>query len=171
MEIFLIQTDVINKIPDDILYKFKHKKITVEQKLKIHCLAYLMTDKILDAVYNITNRNLVFAGEKPCLKTGEKYFSLSHSGNYIAICFSDSNCGIDIEKTKPRNYQTISDRMGFNSNTLDEFYMNWTKFEAEYKLGKSATAQMYYTFRFEEYMLTAVSENEKEKIQLYFQVA
>lgn len=169
MEIFLIKTDSINKIPDDILYKFKHKKITVEKKLKIHCLAYLMTDKILAEVYNITNRNLIFTRGKPCLKTGEKYFSLSHSGNYIAICFSDYNCGIDIEKIKPRNYQTISNRMGFKSNTLDEFYENWTSFEAEYKLGKSITAKTYYPLQFEDYMLTAVSENKKEKFQLYFQ--
>ena len=64
------------------------------------------------------------------------FFQISHSEDLIALAFSDTDCGVDIEKIKPRDYKKVSSRMKFECETLEDFYFEWTKFEAKYKLGK-----------------------------------
>ena len=57
--------------------------------------------------------------------------------------------------------------MGFKCNTLEEFYNEWTRFEAEYKLGKPA--QKFKKFHFDEYIITAASVNIQEEFEIYIQ--
>ena len=126
-----------------------------------------MVDRILRDFYQIENREIVFNGKKPFLKTREKFFSISHSNDYIALAFSDYDCGIDIEKIKLREFEEISKRMGFKCATLEDFYNEWTKYEAEYKLGKPA--QKFKKVHIEDYILTAASVNVQEEFEIYIQ--
>ena len=169
MDIFIIDIANAEKVSTETLKKYQKKEISDENYWKRHCLAYLMTEKILKEVYNIKNIEIVFDNKKPMLLDGGKYFSISHSENLIAIAFSDSNCGVDIEKIKLREFTSISERMGFEANTLGEFYEEWTRYEAMYKLGTETEYGSVATYDLDEYALTAVSEDPCEEFELFYQ--
>ena len=166
MDIFIIDVKKADYIESEILKNFCHKSFTNNDKKKIHCFSYLMLDKILKEVYQIDSCKILFDDKKPKLKDGEKYFSISHSNEYIAIAVSDFDCGIDIEEIKNRDYKKISKRMKFNSDSLESFYMNWTKYEAEYKLGIKSNA--IYSFQIPRYTITAASVNRNERFDVFF---
>ncbi len=167
MEIFVINSSDSKNISHDLLEKYKYKEFSNNTKLNEHCLSYLMLDRILKEVYHIENREIEFVNSKPYLKTKETFFSISHSKDYVAIAFSDSECGIDIEKTVERDFKAISERMDFQSTTLEEFYQNWTKYEAEYKLG--IKGESIYQSNYDGYFITAVSSNSQETFELFIQ--
>lgn len=167
MDIFIINIKSAENVPYELLEQFKKKKITNKKTLIIHCLTYLMLDRILKEVYKIQNPEIIFNNKKPLLKSQQKFFSISHSEEYITIAFSDYNCGIDIEKIKQRNLEKIAKRMSFHSSNLKEFYLEWTKYEALYKLGNIAHSVSH--FEFENYIITALSENPNEIFEIYFQ--
>ena len=169
MDIFIIKTEDAKKVDINLLKEFQKKEISVQSKLETHCFSYLMVDRILREVYKIKNREILFANGKPKLKNGEKHFSISHSGKYIAICFSNHNCGIDIEKVNnKRDWRAIAERMDFKSQSEEEFYKDWTKYEAEYKLGNKGI-NIYQT-KFDNCYISAVSENPEELFDLYLDI-
>ena len=162
MDIFIIETNA----EIDGFEKYQKKKFSDSNKLKQHCLAYYTADKILENVYKIKNRDIEYENNKPILKSKEKFFSISHSGKYTALIFSDSNCGIDIEEIKPRNFKEISERMSFkNCDTLENFYKAWTEYEAKYKLGKDYCTTV--SFKNDNYQICAACENFTEDYQIY----
>ena len=55
--------------------------------------------------------------------------------------------------------------MKFNSQSLKEFYKDWTNYEATYKLNSQPKATQ--SFQIEEYLISAVSENPKENFNLF----
>lgn len=169
MDIFIIEISNVEKVKSETLKQFQKKDISDEKKLKEHCLAYLLVDKFLDEVYNIKSREIIFEDGKPILIDGGKHFSISHSEDLIALAFSDSNCGVDIEKIKLREFKKIAERMKFEAETLGDFYQEWTKYEALYKLGKDVDCGSVANFELDDYALSAVSENPCEEFELYFQ--
>lgn len=169
MEIYIIETSNISKVQAETLDKYQKKEFSDENKRKIHCLSYLLVDKFLEEVYDIKSREIVFEEGKPILIDGGKHFSISHSEDFIAIAFSDSNCGVDIEKIKLREFKKIAERMKFEAETLGEFYEEWTKYEALYKLGKNIEYGSIANFDLDDYALTAVSEDPCEEYELYYQ--
>lgn len=166
MDIFIIDTKKADNIEPELLKKFCYKNFTQNEKEKIHCLAYLMLDRIFKTVYGIDSPSLIFENKKPKLKNQKKYFSISHSNEYIAITISDFECGVDIEETKNRDYKKISKRMNFKSDSLEDFYLNWTKYESEYKLGSESKST--YSFKIPKYIITAASTNKNESFDVFF---
>lgn len=166
MDIFVIDRNSAKNVSKELLLEFKKKEISNEKTLITHCFSYLMLDRILKENYGIKNREIVFENRKPFLKTKELYFSISHSGDYIAIAISKYNCGIDIEKNKKRDYKKIADYLKFEINSEEEFYIEWTKYEALYKLNNKEKSLK--TFQIKEYTLTAMSE-EKTIFNLFVQ--
>lgn len=68
----------------------------------------------------------------------EIYFSLSHSGDYVACIIADKSCGIDIERHSDRDYEKIARRICTDSElehvkTKEEFYQVWTLKESVMK--------------------------------------
>ena len=169
MDIFIIDIANVEKVSLETLEKYRKKDISDESKRKIHCLSYLLAEKFLQDYYGIESTEIVFEKGKPMLIDGGKHFSISHSGELIAIAFSDSNCGVDIEQVKLREFESISKRMGFEANTLGEFYEEWTRYEAMYKLGKETEYGSVATYDLDDYLLTAVSEDPCEEFELFYQ--
>ena len=169
MEIYIIEKKNLEKVKEETLLQYQKKEISDKEKLAIHCLSYLLVDKFLEEVYDIKSREIVFENGKPILIDGGKYFSISHSEDLIAIAFSNSNCGVDIEKIKLREFQKISKKMKFEVETLGEFYQEWTKYEALYKLGKDIEYGSVANFDLDDYALTAVSEDPCEEYELFYQ--
>lgn len=168
MDIFVIKVSDTDNVQIDLLKEFQKKEISNSKKWKTHCFSYLMVDRILKEVYKIEGREVIFDNNKPILKSVGKYFSVSHSGEYIALGFANNNCGIDIEVINDKkNWHAISERMKFSSKSVEEFYKDWTTYEANYKLGSKY--QSIYQTQLENYYLTAVSEFSDEKFELYFQ--
>ena len=165
MDIFVIKIKDADNVHMELLKEFQKKEITDTQKWNAHCFSYLMVDRVLREFYNIEDREVIFDGKKPILKNGAKHFSMSHSGNYTALAFSDYNCGIDIEKIKLREFDKISKRMNFDCKTLEDFYKAWTQYEANYKLSVPAQKNKYY--KIEDYALTVSSVNDKEEFNIY----
>ena len=56
--------------------------------------------------------------------------------------------------------------MNFQSKNLEEFYKDWTKYEALYKLGEY-TNYTYKTYKFDNYFLTCTVQNKDEQFELY----
>ncbi len=167
MDIFIIETKDSKNVDISLLKEFQKQDFKNEGKLLEHCFSYLMVDRILSNLYDISNREIEFFSGKPFLKTREKYFSISHSGEYITLAFSDYDCGIDIEKIKERDFSAISKRMGFKSDSKEDFYYEWTKYESEYKL--SISPKYTKQFRYEDYVISASTEYQQEKFELYIQ--
>ena len=167
MDIFVIETNNINYVDSSLLNEFKKKEIKIPQKQMVHSLSYLMLDRILREFYKVENRELIFKEKKPFLKNGKKFFSISHSEELIVLAFSDFNCGVDVEKVKERDFVSIAKRMDFSCDSLKEFYKEWTKFEAEYKLNSSIKSLK--SFDLGDYIITAVSENLQEEFEIYIQ--
>lgn len=167
MDIFVIEIIDADSVHQQLLLEFQKKEISDPKKLNEHCLSYLMVDRILREFYKIENREIIFDGKKPLLKSGAKHFSISHSGEFIALAFSDFACGIDIEGNTPRDYKKFAERMKFSCTTPDEFYQDWTFFEAKYKLGATPAASK--TYKLGNYTLTALSSNPLEHFELYIQ--
>lgn len=166
MDIFIINSEKSRDVSNDLLAQYTYKEFRNNNQKRLHQFSYLMLDRILKDFYKIENRSIVHVAGKPELISKEKYLSISHSGSFIALAFSDYNCGIDIEKITKRDYKKISERMGFVSKSLKDFYYNWTKYEAEYKL-KDETESIYQ-FEIPEYIITAVCKNANEKYEVYY---
>lgn len=165
MDIFVIRVKDADNVHMELLKEFQKKEISDFGKWNAHCFSYLMVDRILREVYNIEDREIIFDGKKPVLKSGIKHFSISHSGEYTALAFSDYNCGIDIEEIKLREFEKISKRMGFKCDTLEDFYKSWTKYEADYKLSVPAQKNKYC--KISGYALTASSVNLSEEFEVW----
>ena len=170
MDIYIIEISNAEKIKNETLKMFQKKDFSDENKWKIHCLSYLLVDKFLGEVYGIDSKEIVFEDGKPILIDGGKHFSISHSGDLIALAFSDTNCGVDIEKVQLREFSKISKRMGFEAETLGEFYEEWTRYEALYKLGTDNEYGSIACYDLDDYILTAVSEDPCEEFEIYYQV-
>ncbi len=89
-----------------------------------------------DIVFSVTER-----GKPYCRSHREIYFSLSHSGDFIALAISDRDVGIDIEKIRQAK-ETLVKRVCceneisaiFSSENPDETFTEiWTKKEAYLK--------------------------------------
>lgn len=167
MDIFIIETKDSKNVDINLLKEFQYHEFKNEGKCLEHCFSYLMVDRILTNLYNISEKEIEFISGKPFLKTREKYLSISHSGEYIALAFSDNDCGIDIEEIKERDFQSISERMGFNCNSKEDFYYEWTKYESEYKL--SVFPKYTKQLRYENYVISVSMPCEHEKFELYIQ--
>lgn len=105
---------------------------------------YLLLKKSL-AIHNINIDDFEFSyneNGKPLLEGLPFEFSLSHSGNYVAVALSNAPVGIDIEKIRKVN-QNVS-KLVFNGddeenfknsqNNVDEFFKIWTSKEAVIKM-------------------------------------
>lgn len=168
MDIFVIEITDADSVHKKLLLDFKKKEITNPQKLNAHCLSYLMVDRILREFYRLEEREIIFDNNgKPLLKSGAKHFSISHSDDFIALAFSTSPCGVDIEKNTTRDFEKLAARMNFKSASQEDFYTDWTTYEATYKLGSQP--QSGKTYKLGGYTLTAVSQNSNEDFEIYIQ--
>lgn len=167
MDIFLIEIVDADNVHMELLKSFQKKEISNPKKWNEHCFSYLMVDRILRDFYKIEDREIIFNKNKPYLKNKKKFFSISHSNDYVALCFSDNDCGIDIEKIKERDYKEIAKKMNFECYNLADFYNEWTRYEAEYKLGQKS--KQFKQLMYEDYIITASTSNETEEFEVYIQ--
>ncbi|MBB3118895.1 4'-phosphopantetheinyl transferase family protein [Pseudoduganella violacea] len=100
-------------------------------------------------------------GQAPVLQRASggaaPYFSLSHSGSWIACAISrDTPLGLDVERIDPARDLAALARQAFGAQESAEilalpeprrsaaFFSLWSQREAEYKLGQTASASRCY---------------------------
>ena len=96
----------------------------------------------MDEIYGIESREIVFEDGKPILIDGGKHFSISHSEELIALAFYDTNCGVDIEKIKLREFKKISERMKFEAETKNKLKRYAAIYEKYKRAGGELTPEM-----------------------------
>ncbi len=80
---------------------------------------------------------------KPYIEN-EKFFNISHSGDYVVLACDDNNIGIDIEFNKPRNFSSITNRC-FNNTEIDFIYKSDEPLNAFYKLWTLKESYLKFT--------------------------
>lgn len=111
-------------------------------------------------IYNIKNPTIEIVNKKPKFKYSDIQFSISHSGEYAAVCFDNNPLGFDLEHIIDRDYKLITKRMNFilEEDSLVGFYKRWTEFEAAYKL-QSEVKYRFSNMLNENYIFTITSGN------------
>ena len=136
-------TQYINLLDKDKLLQFN---ATTNEKRKKATLVSngFLKEKIAEE-YNVNIKELVFSVEKKgkpfCRSHNNIHFSISHSGDFIAVAISDKEIGIDIELLKKPTEKLIDriccekEKNNINSNESKEktFTEIWTKKEAYLK--------------------------------------
>ena len=121
-----------------------------------HSIGRYIVKTVGENVYRIKSPQIIIENNKPKFQNNNINFSITHCGKYIAVAFDKNECGLDIEEIKSRDLEPLSKRYGKDFSTLEDFYIFWTKYEAEIKLQK--TAQWSHSEIFQNnYVLTAVT--------------
>lgn len=133
----------------ELVYDYEKQICTVSQYRSMVIDSYkLMEDKIrslaatllLDELlkeYNLNERDMeYFQGEnkKPYFNNSDIFFSLSHSGDYVAAAISDKEIGIDIEQVHTINHNIAKrffteKEIGYIEND-DDFFKLWVQKES-----------------------------------------
>ncbi|MBQ8192726.1 MAG: 4'-phosphopantetheinyl transferase superfamily protein [Bacilli bacterium] len=87
--------------------KNKINKLINNQNKKLSILSKYLLKNILSQKYDLDYNNIYYNEFNKPLIDGI-YFNISHSNNYVAICFSDKRIGIDIEKIREVNLNIIN---------------------------------------------------------------
>ena len=98
----------------DNIYNYKKNKINklVNDKNKIQSIeGEILLSKLLKKSYNLDYRDIKFEvnnNEKPLIINKDISFNISHSFDYVITCISNKNIGVDIEKIRKTNLNTIN---------------------------------------------------------------
>lgn len=121
-----------------------------------HSIGRYIVKTVGENVYRIKSPQIIIENNKPKFQNNNINFSITHCGKYIAVAFDKNECGLDIEEIKSRDLEPLSKRYGKDFSTLEDFYIFWTKYEAEIKLQKTAKWSHSEIFQ-NNYVLTAVT--------------
>jgi len=130
---YLLSQLKLSKDEEDLYKRFQTSKRRLHwlsYRVMIHQLLKKKTEKIC---YNING--------KPYLLNGSYHISVSHSGKFSAVIFSNNFVGIDIEKIKP-GIEALSDKFMSKiemqqiekKHITEQLYIYWGAKEALYKL-------------------------------------
>lgn len=146
--------------------KFEGKNLHEKQ----HNAGRYIVEYAAKQIYKIENPELEIINKKPFFKFSNIKFSISHSDNMVAVCFSQNNVGFDIQKIIQKDYSAIAKRMNFKlkEDSLNEFYTCWTTYEAKYKLQEDAKSVYSQVFKDEYIISVASSETTDIKEKLNF---
>lgn len=91
--------------------KYKIKKYKKKMRKIQAITGEILLKNLLKKHYKIDYKDLTFylnKYNKPYIKNKNIYFNISHSYNYVAVAISNKEIGIDIEKIRPTNINTIN---------------------------------------------------------------
>ena len=103
-----------------------------EFRRKASILGEWMAKNLLSAMSGVPMETItLFRTEKGCpYAKGLPYFSITHSGDWVAVAVSETPVGIDMELLRPVDTK-LAERIGADPN---RFFEEWTAKEAHYKI-------------------------------------
>lgn len=149
------------------------KKNHVHGDINKSIVAYTKLGEILKKYTKQTIDDIYFEENgKPSIKGG--FISISHIGEVVAVCYSETQIGIDIEKIGKASkmiYNKVFHQDEIENVTNDDFYIRWTSIEAKRKLENTKAFKLedfnkyfYNTMFIEEndnrYVLTIASKEK-----------
>lgn len=155
MDIFILNRNnfLIKDKTLDFLNQFNSLK-----RRREYFLSRFLLNFVSKNFYNIKSAETEVINKKPQFRFSDLQFSISHSHDYIAICFDNNPIGFDIEKIKPRNYMDILEHFKVNKEfTQDQFYQFWTLYESKIKLQQNEILSKSSVKIFENYIMSIVS--------------
>lgn len=160
MEIYYINSEEFLKSHDtDFLRRFTDgREFKSVKRFVQYSLGRYLVKSVAKKFYIMADTEIIVENDKPKFKNGGMFFSISHSGKYVAAAFDNVACGLDIEEMKPRDFEALSARYNKDFRNTEDFYKFWTEYEAEIKLQQKTQASYSCVFQ-DNFMLTAVSVN------------
>ena len=162
MQVFFINSDTFlndTGFLDEYLEgrEFKCEKRRIEFGLGRFLLKYVLKTR-----FGVKNPQIILKNQKPALKNDEICFSLSHTKNIVLAAFDETPVGVDIEFMKERNFDLIYRywKKSEKSVNKQEFYEQWTLYEAQIKLQQESKANFNAEI-FENFMLGICSANSE----------
>lgn len=98
---------------------------------------------------------------RPIFLDSDDYtISIAHSNSVIIIAIDSYRIGVDVEYIKYRkNYSAVANKIGLsNVCNIDDFYREWTKYEATYKANLSSPHIKVYYNIIPDYIIAIASE-------------
>ena len=164
-------------LPESRLARIANFRDEKDKKLSIG--AYLLLKKVL-------NRHLIryhyydfkyLDNGKPIIEGKEINFSISHSGDYVAVAISKKPVGVDIQEMREVNLETR--KLVFNdedeklfqesSNKIDTFYSLWVNKEAKFKMDGTSFKNVHLKdakiFTIDNYKLGVSCQSKRIKIK------
>lgn len=162
MRIYYINLENFIKTHDtDFLKKYTDgREFKSVKRFTEYTTGRYLVKTVAKEIYGLENTEIIIENDKPKFKNGGLHFSISHSGEYIAAAFDEHECGLDIEKIKPRDLTALSKRYEREFETQKDFYEFWTEYEAFIKLQAEKICGKYTCVFQEDYVLTVVSTRE-----------
>lgn len=139
--------DIIHQISEERLKKASASK-QEETFLRSVCVEYLLNSMAKELFMNRSDKSFSLSfplkltydsHQKPHILSpgGDDlfFFSLSHSGDYVACVISDKPCGIDIEQHKNKPYHKLipkicTEKEALEIHSIEDFYHFWTTKES-----------------------------------------
>ena len=103
---------------------------------------------------------------KPLVKNLPVFVSLSHSGDCIVVAVSNSAVGVDVERVREVDYQSIAKRFFERQpSSLEEFFEMWTAKEA---IKKATNISLFKALKSADYTnIRYIDAIEGYKLALY----
>lgn len=164
MEVYYINIEEFKKSHSkSFLTQYCDKNIKIEKRFYEYSIGRYLVKEIAKKYYNLSDTEIItIENGKPIFKNSKLHFSISHSKNFVTVCFAKFPCAIDIEYIKNRNLDKLSKHFGCEFIDLEDFYKFWTRKEALYKLNTSA--ENIYCTKFEnEYFLTIAYKGKLDR--------
>lgn len=144
-EFLVFYQEIKEELPPSLLQKIDAFKFPIDQQRSL--MGQLIVRQFYAKKINLKWQEIEFEynnHEKPSLKNyNNHYFNISHSGNWVAVAFSDGEVGVDVEKIKgdrrkiARRFFTPSEIEDMTSLKEEEqqlyFYQLWTLKESYMK--------------------------------------
>ncbi|MFT5822320.1 MAG: 4'-phosphopantetheinyl transferase [Crocinitomix sp.] len=133
-------TNALGLLPEEMMNEIKRFRNHEDRRLKLFGKMIVRKyQALLNGKFSWSNW-LTTAEGKPLYKGG-KEFNISHSGDFVAVAFSDEKVGIDIEKCAEFDIDAITDYLHVDEkkyihaskNVSDAFFTVWTRKEAYLK--------------------------------------
>lgn len=168
MRIFFINSQDFLKTHDtDFLRQYAGGREFKSTKRFIQfALGRYLVLSVAKGFYGLDNTEIIIENEKPKFKNNGLYFSISHSGDYVAAAFDEHECGLDIEEMKPRDLEPLSKRYEKDFHSIEDFYKFWTEYEAFIKLQSEKICGRHTCVFQENYVLTVVSTGEIKDLSI-----
>lgn len=148
----LIRKDYVNSITDP-------------ERKRQSAYVWLLLQKALADINVCGNFSVDTKGRWRVIEGGVK-FSLAHSGNIVAVAFSQTdNVGVDVEKCSEKVLM-LKNKLGqfkaTNMSNIEHLTREWTKKESAFKAGKKAEfySRKIYDKIGQEYFLTLCAKNK-----------
>jgi 4'-phosphopantetheinyl transferase len=143
---------LLRELPEKVVSEVLRFKFHEDRRLKLFGKLLVMKyhkDKMgLEVDWNAWQFN---SSGKPHFNGGKK-FSISHSGEYVIVAFSEAEIGVDIERVADFDIRSVvnylqSDEIEYiqnSKNPKDDFFTVWTRKEAYLKaIGKGITERFH----------------------------